>query len=73
MKLCCKTCKCDICGNIHRCEIMCDRIMKLDTEDENKKCSPILDCDMFNVNKNYVEFHDWKCPIKKLVKAGELK
>lgn len=71
MKLCCKTCKCDVCGNIHRCEILQDKITELDTNDEHK-CRPIISCSMFTLQKNYDEFSDWKCEVKKLVKRGDL-
>lgn len=71
MKLCCKTCKCDVCGNVHECEIICNRICELDTSDSHK-CNPILDCNHFTLQKDYLKYKEWKCDIKKLVKRGDL-
>lgn len=71
MKLCCKTCKCDVCGNIHECEILYNKIEEIDTG-KNHKCVPILSCNMFTLQKDYNIHTDWKCEVKKLVKKGEL-
>lgn len=71
MKLCCKTCKCDVCGNIHECEILLNKIEEIDTK-ETHKCVPILSCNMFTLKKDYYVYTDWKCEVKKLVKKGEL-
>ena len=71
MKLCCKTCKCDVCGNVHECEIICNRISELDVSDSHK-CNPIIDCSQFTLRKDYMKYSEWKCDVKKLVKRGDL-
>ena len=71
MTLCCKNCKCDVCGNMHECEIICERIIELDSTNINK-CKPILSCNMFTSKKDHDVYTEWKCEIKKLVKRGDL-
>lgn len=62
MKHTCSKCKCNRCGDVHKCEIIMDKIILLET---SRKCDPILKCSNFNKKRDYTECKNWECDVRK--------
>ena len=61
MKQCLK-CKCNICGNMHNCEVIMDKI--IDKDIKGIQCRPVLSCNNYKRDKDCSVYNSWVCSAK---------
>lgn len=69
----CAICACSMCGHMHECSILHDKLEYLHETKQDCIGIATIDCNSFTLYKDFARFNDWNCPIRKDKLGGDSK